>query len=61
MNWIKQLLRKPTPLELAMRELDELEHAKLKATATREWAYHRIKYIEQRAAYLQHYIQGTSL
>jgi len=57
MKWIKQLLRHPTPLELATKELNELEHSKLKATAEREWAYHRIKYTEQRIGFLQTYIE----
>jgi hypothetical protein len=56
MNWLKQLLRKPTPLELAAKELHELEHTKLEATAAREWAYHRINYTEQRMAYLKEYL-----
>lgn len=59
MNWIKKLFTKPTPYELAARELGELEHSKLEATAAREWAYHRIKYTEQRMAYLQDYLATT--
>lgn len=59
MNWIKKIFTKPTPLELAARELGDLEHSKLEATAARDWAYHRIKYTEQRMVYLIDYLATT--
>ena len=60
MSWIKRLFTKPTPMELAARELDTLEHTKLEATAAREWAYHRIQYTERRIAYLKEYLSEAT-
>lgn len=56
MNWLKRLLSRPTPLELAAKELGELEHNVLEATGTRDWAQHRINYAKQRIAYLKDFL-----
>ena len=59
MMWIKELFRKPTPLEKAARELANLEHEVLEATGTRDWAQHRISYSQQRMAYLKQFLATT--
>lgn len=57
-EWLKRLLSRPSPLELAARELADLEHNVLEATGTRDWAQHRINYAKQRIAYLREYLEG---
>lgn len=56
MNWLKNIFRRPTPLELAAKEIANLEHNILEATGTRDWAQHRINYAKQRIAYLKDYL-----
>lgn len=37
-DWIKRLFRKPTPIEVAARELAEAELSKLQAQSAKEYA-----------------------
>ena len=45
---IKQLLATPTPLEMAARELVEAQRSKLEAESAREYAYHMVRYNDDR-------------
>ncbi len=54
---IKNLFRKPTPLEKAAKELGQLEHHLLEITAEISWGQNRLAYNKERADYLRNYIK----
>ena len=51
------IFKKPTPLEVAQRELIEAEHAKLSAQSAAEYAESMVRYNEQRIARLLIFIK----
>lgn len=57
---IKTLLRKPTPLELAVTELVDAERAKLQAETGREYAEAQCAYHAARISRLKKYITATT-
>jgi hypothetical protein len=44
----KRLLATPSPLEMAARELVQAQRAKLEAESAREYAYHMVRYNDDR-------------
>ena len=54
---IKRWLRRLTPLELAAKELGEIERTKLSVTAEILWAQKRFDYYCERSTYLKNYIK----
>jgi len=44
----RKLLSTPSPLEMAARELIEAQRAKLEAESAREYAYHMVRYNDDR-------------
>jgi len=57
---IKRWLRKPTPLELAVKEVAEIEHSMLSITAEILWAEKRLEYYGERRDFLKNYINGET-
>lgn len=53
---MNKLFRKPTPLEVATREMVEAEHARLAAQTAQEYAASAVQYNNQRIARLGKYI-----
>ena len=53
------IFKKPTPLEVAQRELVEAEHAKLAAQSAAEYAASMVRYNEQRIVRLTTFIERT--
>ena len=53
------IFKKPTPLEVAQRELVEAEHAKLAAQSAAEYAASIVRYNEQRIVRLTNFIERT--
>jgi hypothetical protein len=53
---LKRVLAKPTPLELATKELIEAEHAKLAAQSAAEYATSLVSYNDKRIFRLMKYI-----
>ncbi len=60
MNWLKQIFRKPSPLELAARELVDAEHALLVAQTGKDWAEMSVEYNTRRINRLKQHIEGAS-
>lgn len=58
MNWIKALFRRPTPLQVATRELADAEHGLLTAQTGIEWAQASVTYNQSRITRLRAYING---
>ena len=56
MNWLKQIFRKPSPLELAARELVDAEHALLVAQTGKDWAEMSVEYNTRRINRLKQHI-----
>ena len=44
----KRLMSTPTPLEMAANELVEAQRSKLEAESAREYAYHMVRYNDDR-------------
>ena len=44
----RKLLSTPSPLEMAARELVQAQRAKLEAESAREYAYHMVRYNDDR-------------
>lgn len=59
MQKIKQLFAKPSPLELAARELVEAEHALLVAQTGMDWAQMSVDYNTKRIARLKERVEGS--
>lgn len=57
MNWLKQIFRKPSPLELAARELVDAEHALLVAQTGKDWAEMSVEYNTRRINRLKQHIE----
>lgn len=57
---LKALFRKPTPLERAVKELGEIEHAELDVSAEICWAIKRKEYYGLRKAALQEYVRENT-
>ena len=55
---LKQLFAKPSPLELAARELVEAEHALLVALTGRDWAEMSVDYNTKRITRLKQRVEG---
>ena len=51
------IFKKPTPLEVAQRELVEAEHAKLAAQSAAEYAESMVRYNQQRITRLMIFIK----
>lgn len=51
------IFKKPTPLEVAQRELVEAEHAKLAAQSAAEYAESMVRYNQQRIVRLLTFIK----
>lgn len=51
------IFKKPTPIEVAHRELAEAEHAKLAAQSAAEYAESMVRYNQQRIARLMIFIK----
>lgn len=51
------IFKKPTPLEVAQRELTEAEHAKLAAQSAAEYAESMVRYNQQRIVRLMVFIK----
>ena len=47
-NMMKRVMATPSPLEMAARELVEAQRAKLEAESAREYAYHMVRYNDDR-------------
>lgn len=58
MEPIKRIFRKPTPLELASKELAEAERALLEAETAVEYAQSVVNYNRARIGRLKEYIRG---
>ena len=57
---LKRIFRKPTPLERAAKELGQIEHSMLDASAEIMWAQKRMEYYKERKQGLQSYVQEAS-
>ena len=57
---LRELYRKPTPLEMAAQELVEAEHAKLAAQSAAEYAASIVVYNDKRINRLRAYIGATT-
>lgn len=53
---IKQTFKKPTPLEMATKELVQAEHSRLEAQTATEYASSLVSYNNTRIARLSRYI-----
>lgn len=59
-EWIKEIIRKPSPLMLAARELDDARRELLVAQTHRDYADSAVKYNESRIRRLEHIINEMS-
>ncbi len=55
------IFKKPTPLQIAQRELTEAEHGKLSAQSAAEYALSMVRYNEQRIARLVIFIKAQDV
>ena len=58
-DFLKRMFAKPSPLELAARELIEAEHALLIALTGRDWAEMSVAYNSARIARLKERVETT--
>lgn len=54
---LRKLFARPTPMEKAARELEQLAHMHLEVTATISWANQRLAYNRERAEFLKDYLK----
>lgn len=59
-RYLKSLFHKPTPLEMAMKELILAEHAKLEAETGKEYAETTVAYNTARIKRLTKYINDAT-
>jgi hypothetical protein len=59
-DWLKEIVRKPSPLMLAARELDDARRELLLAQTHRDYADSSVKYNEARIRRLEHIINEMS-
>lgn len=55
---IKRMVRKPTPIEMAMRELEEARRSRLDAQSAEEYARSVVRYNEERIARLSVFVKS---
>ncbi len=60
-NYVKKVFHRPTPLERAAKELGQLEHSILDATAEISWSQKRLEYYRERSAALKKFIQKEAI
>jgi hypothetical protein len=60
LNWIKEIFRKPSPLMLAARELDDAKRELLVAQTHRDYADSSVRYNEMRIARLEKVLNEMS-
>lgn len=53
LDWLKEIIRKPTPLMLAARELDDARRELLMAQTHRDYADSSVRYNEMRIQRLE--------